>query len=239
MIQIEGKTVAELVTEDYRTADVFKKNGIDFCCGGKVSVKEICLKKKVSYDEIVKQIENITKEHNAAVNYNDWSVDFLADYIVEKHHGYVKNNIPLIMQYAEKVARVHGESSPETIEVRTLFEVIAQELSAHMQKEELILFPHIKKLGKAQKGEITYSAPPFGTIKNPIDMMELEHEQVGDFGKKIRLITNNYSPPEYACNTFRVLYAKLKEFEDDLHEHIHLENNILFPKALALEEAFQ
>lgn len=236
MIQIEGKTVAELVAEDYRTADVFKKNGIDFCCGGKVSVKEICLKKQVSYDQIVKDLENITKEGTSPTNFNEWSLEFLTDYIVEKHHAYVKSNIPLIMQYADKVARVHGESSPETIEVKTLFEVIAQELSGHMQKEELILFPQIKKLAKVQKGEMKYVAPSFGTLKNPINMMELEHEQVGDFGEKIREVTNNYTPPQHACNTFRVLYAKLKEFEDDLHQHIHLENNILFPKAIQVEE---
>ena len=240
MIQIEGKTVADLVAEDYRTADVFKKNGIDFCCGGKVSVKEICERKQVSYDQIVNDIQNITKVNDPTlIQYSDWTLDKLVDYIVDKHHSYVKTNIPLILQYARKVASVHGQSSPETVEIYAKFEQISQELSGHMQKEELILFPHIKKLARVELNAESYVEPPFGTLQNPIDVMEAEHIQAGDLGEEIRRLSNSYTPPEYACNTFRVLYAKLKEFENDLHEHIHLENNILFPKAIAIEDKYQ
>jgi regulator of cell morphogenesis and NO signaling len=147
----------------------------------------------------------------------------------------VIENIPLIIQYSDKVARVHGENHPETVEINKLFHEVAIELSAHMQKEEMILFPFIKTMSKAKKEGTPMPAPPFGTVNNPIRMMEAEHENAGDIFKQIDKLSNNYTPPLAACNTYRVLYAKLQEFENDLHKHIHLENNILFPKAIQLE----
>ena len=144
--------------------------------------------------------------------------------------------MPLLLQYAERVAKVHGHHYTEVVEINRLFNIVAQELAAHMKKEELILFPFIKQLVKSDKEGIKVKTPHFGTVNNPIAMMEIEHENAGDILKEIKQLSNDYTPPESACNTFKALYAKLDEFEQDLHQHIHLENNILFPKAIALEQ---
>ncbi|MBI3136499.1 MAG: iron-sulfur cluster repair di-iron protein [Bacteroidetes bacterium] len=238
MLDIEHKTVAELVTENYKTADVFKKNGIDFCCGGKVSVKDICAKKNLPYDKLKRELEAVDQVTDINADFKSWDLERLTDYIVETHHAYVTENIPIIRQYAEKVARVHGEANPEVVQINYLFRIIADELSRHMCKEENILFPYIKNLALVQSEAIQFQIPHFGTIQNPITMMEHEHDQVGKYGFKIAELSLNYTPPAHACNTYRVLYAKLKEFEDDLHQHIHLENNILFPRAIEIESKF-
>ena len=161
---------------------------------------------------------------------------FLIDHIVNVHHTYVSESIPLISQYANKVAKVHGHHYTDLHEINKLFHEVAEELLTHMQKEERILFPFIKQLVKAKKEGIIPVPPPFGTVSNPIQMMEHEHDNAGDVFKTIAILTNDFTPPEGACNTFRALYSKLEEFEQDLHQHIHLENNILHPKAIALEK---
>ena len=232
---IASKTVAEMVTDNYRAADVFKKHGIDFCCGGGVSVAEICRRKNLDYAQIESELLALENQNSKSHDFKNWELDFLIDYIIQTHHSYVLENIPLLSQYTDKVARVHGHHYTETVEIKELFQEAAAELSAHMQKEEQVLFPFIIAMVKAQKEGLPMPKPPFGTIQNPIRMMETEHESVGDILSMISLLSSHYQPPEGACNTFRVLYAKLQEFEQDLHQHIHLENNILFPKALMLE----
>ena len=167
------------------------------------------------------------------------SDDFVKDYpqrIINIHHSYVEQSLPIISQYAEKVATVHGHHHEEVIEINRLFQEAAGDLAAHLKKEELVLFPFIKQLYKADKDGTDANTAHFGTVNNPINMMENEHESVGDIFKTIAKLSNNYTPPEEACNTFRALYASLDEFEQDLHQHIHLENNILHPKAIALEK---
>ncbi len=231
----EDKTVAEVVTENIKSAHIFKKHGIDFCCGGGVSVKKACAKKGVSYSEIKKELDAIDAV-SKAYNYNSWKLDFLIDHIENIHHTYVEENITLLIQYANRVAKVHGHHYTEVVKINELFTEVANELTAHMKKEELILFPFIKQLVKAEKEGTIAPKPHFGTVNNPIKMMEEEHENAGDIFKEIARLSNNYTPPESACNTFRALYAKLDEFEQDLHQHIHLENNILFPKAIQLEK---
>ena len=233
---IDKMTVAEVVTKNIKTADIFKKNGIDFCCGGNVSVKEICDEKSVDYDNLKSQIEAIESKVDRNLNYDSWDLDFLADYIVNTHHKYVTEANDLIAQYSNKVAKVHGDHNPEVIEINDLFMAIANELNMHMHKEEMILFPFIRQLANAKKSGQDIDAPHFGTIQNPINMMEIEHVDAGDIIKKITELSNNFTPPEHACNTYRALYAKLEEYQDDLFEHIHLENNILFPKAIKLEQ---
>jgi regulator of cell morphogenesis and NO signaling len=172
-------------------------------------------------------------------DYNSWELDFLADYITNVHHSYVTEAIDLTEQYASKVAKVHGHHYTEVVEIHELFQAISQELISHMHKEEMILFPYIKHLAAAKKGSEPFSAPPFGTIENPINMMHHEHDEAGDIIKKIAELSNDFTPPEGACNTFKALYAKLEEFQNDLFQHIHLENNILFPKAIKLETELQ
>lgn len=171
-------------------------------------------------------------------NFNDWKLSFLADYIVHVHHKYVNDNLALIAGFAEKVAGVHGQHNNETIEISSLWKEISDELTVHMKKEELVLFPYIKNLERYDNGELNeFPHAHFGTVNNPIRMMEGEHEAVGDLMHEIKKLSNNFTPPDYACNTYKVLYAKLQEFQDDLIQHIHLENNILFPKAINFEKS--
>ena len=228
------KTVAEIVAENIKAAHIFKKYGIDFCCGGGISIEKACAKKDLDYTLLEKELKTIDKVANK-YNYASWDLSFLIDHIINVHHSYVMESIPILLQYSNKVARVHGEHHPQVIKIHQLFTEVANELSAHLKKEEHILFPYIKQLVNAKKKNLSATPPPFGTVKNPINMMEHEHENAGNIFKQIANLTNNYNPPQGACNTFRALYAKLKEFEQDLHEHIHLENNILFPKAILLE----
>ena len=188
------------------------------------------------FSEIEKELANINNPTSNAYNYDSWKLDFLVDHIENIHHSYVTESTPLVLQYAAKVAKVHGHHYKEVIEINGLFIEVSQELAAHMKKEELILFPFIKQLVKADKEGVKANQPHFGTVNNPIAMMEEEHENAGDILKEIKQLSNNYTPPEGACNTFKALYAKLEEFEQDLHQHIHLENNILFPKAIILEK---
>ena len=232
----EENTVAEVVTNNIKTADVFKKYGIDFCCGGGISIKKACEKNNISYAELEKELSTINNPISNAYNYDAWKLDFLVDHIVNIHHTYVEQSTQILLQYAAKVAKVHGHHYTEVVKINQLFNEVAKELAAHMKKEELILFPFIKKLVKADREGVKANQPHFGTVNNPIKMMEEEHENAGDIFKEIKQLSNNYTPPKEACITFKALYAKLDEFEQDLHQHIHLENNILFPKAIVLEQ---
>ncbi len=235
---IQELTVAEIVANDYRTAEVFKKHGIDFCCGGKKTIERVCRDKAVNIDILQKEIEAIQNTEDISEHaFNEWSLSFLIDYISNVHHAYVKRNMSLITEFAQKVALVHGDHNPENRDIAKLWDSIVSDLTQHMQKEELMLFPYIKKLEQYSLGELKqFPKAVFGTAKNPIRMMENEHDLAGNLMKHIEIISNNFTPPAHACNTYRVLYAKLQEFQNDLHAHIHLENNILFPKAIQLED---
>lgn len=230
------RTVADCVTENIKASHVFKKYGIDFCCGGGISIQKACEKYGVDYELLADDLKSIGNADDKGTDYNSLPLDELIDHIVEKHHKYVEANIPLLLQYTNKVARVHGANSPELVKVYELFEQVAGELASHLKKEELILFPFIKKMVAAEQEGTTIDVPHFSTVENPIKMMEVEHEDAGDIFKEIARLTNDYTPPAHACNTYRALFDKLDEFEQDLHEHIHLENNILHPKALKLEK---
>ncbi|CAM1354644.1 iron-sulfur cluster repair di-iron protein [Tenacibaculum insulae] len=236
MVLENEKTVANYVAENIKTAHVFKKHGIDFCCGGNITVAEACAKKNVEVAILEKELEAVDAVKDVIEDYNKWELDFLMIYIENVHHNYVRESLPLISEYANKVAKVHGHHYTEVVKINQLFHEVANELLSHMQKEEEILFPFIKQLVDAKKEGIKSVAAPFGTVNNPIRMMEQEHESAGDIFKEIATLTNNYTPPAEACNTFKALYAKLDEFEQDLHQHIHLENNILHPKAIVLEK---
>ncbi|MEO8770936.1 MAG: hemerythrin domain-containing protein, partial [Ferruginibacter sp.] len=168
--------------------------------------------------------------------YNEWGLDFLADYIVNTHHRYIKTNLPDVRIYATKVMKVHGNNHPELLKIHELIEEVNAELTAHMVKEEKVLFPYIKALAIAKNNSSSVYEENFGTVQNPINMMEMEHELVGKNMEEIRTLSNNYLLPEDACASYSLLYRLLSEFEEDLHLHIHLENNILFPKALELEK---
>ncbi len=231
----DSKTVAEFVTKNIKTADVFKKHGIDFCCGGGVTIKEACKKSAVDFDTLITEL-NLVESTNSLLNdYNKWELDFLIDFIQNTHHKYVDENLTLLKQYVDKVAQAHGDNHPEIFEIQELIHVVSDELTTHMKKEELLLFPFIKKLVRAKREHTKIEKPYFDSVNNPIQMMEEDHDHAGDIFKRISKLTNAYQTPEDACNTFKALYAKLKEFEDDLYQHVHLENNILFPKARYIE----
>lgn len=236
---IQNKTIGELVAEDYRMAEVFKRNGIDFCCGGKKTLSDVCLQKGIEPALLVKALTEIHETPTVADSLpaDSWPLPFLCDYIVQVHHTYTKEKLPMMLEYARKVAKVHGHAWPENIAIADHCTMLLHEMTEHMAKEEGVLFPYIKHLAEvtAQGGKAV--SPPFGSVANPIAMMESEHESAGDAMKQIRALSHNYTPPEGACNTYRVLYKLLEEFEGDLHRHVHLENNILFPKAIALEQS--
>lgn len=229
------KTLAEIVTDNIRSAIIFEEAGLDFCCKGKRSLKDACAEKNIDVQKIVNELVNLSNTSNGAQNINDWQLDFLVDYIMNNHHQYVRRMIPVISLHTDKVASVHGKNHLETLQIADLFLAVREELEGHMMKEERVLFPQIKQMVLNQKENSQYFPPPFGTIQNPIRMMEFEHTNAGDALQQIRELSNNYSYPEDACSTFKALYSELKEFEEDLHKHIHLENNILFPKAIELE----
>lgn len=225
-----------MVAEDYRTAQVFKNHKIDFCCKGNRSIQEVAEKHHLDIDLLFGEIDEVQRQTSSDnTDFKTWSLDLLADYIEKKHHRYVKERIPILKQYLNKLCKVHGQRHPELFKINEHFNASAGELAMHMKKEELILFPWVRKMVKAKQQNEPLDKPHFGTIKNPIAMMMQEHENEGERFMLIAEHSNDYNPPEDACTTYRVAFSLLKEFEADLHKHIHLENNILFSKAEALE----
>lgn len=232
-----AETLGEIATKDLRKAEIFKKYGLDFCCGGKKTVQEACAEKGIDATRVEEELRKA--EVNPAtrpLNYDEWNLDFLADYIVNTHHSYVRKTLPEIRAFSTKVATVHGSHHPELIAIRQLVEEIYEEMFGHMIKEENILFPFIKQLVSAKNNAQPLPSAGFGTVENPIHMMEHEHEAVGKNLEKIRNLSRNYSLPADACASYSLLYKMMEEFEGDLFIHIHLENNILFPKALQVEK---
>lgn len=237
MNTLQDRTVADVVTENIKAAHIFKKHGIDFCCGGGVSITRACEKAKIDPAILIEELQNLNTTPDRSFDYNSWKLDFLADHIINVHHQYVEESSPLLLQYAKRVNHVHGSHYTELAEIEELVIRLVQAMAGHQRKEELILFPFIKKLVKAEIEGTEVPSTHFGSVENPIHMMEEEHEEAGDILKRISELTAGYTPPQGACNTYRAFFAKLDEFEQDLHQHIHLENNILFPKALKLEKA--
>ena len=228
-IQLKKLTVGEIVANDFRTSSAFKKVGIDFCCGGKQSFSEACNEKGIDAIVLENEILKISEEPvNEFLNFKNWDPVFLSAYIVNTHHKFVLKNLPELVFYTRKIANVHGEHHTELIEVANLFEKINAELLQHLQHEEEILFPAIKEVVASG----SFQAKK--TIKSEIERMLGEHDFAGGAMDEINKLTNGYLVPEDACNTYRVALKMLEQFEDDLHTHVHLENNILFPKALNL-----
>ena len=231
------RTIGEMVVEDYRKAEVFRKFGLDYCCGGKKSLEEACQKKGLDPKAVQAELDAVNLiSADKQEDYDQWDLDALIGHILVRHHQYVVGALPMLYELTEKVARVHGERHPELLAIARYFDAVAQELQMHMQKEEGILFPYITDMALADRAELPMPVPAFGTIENPIRMMEAEHESAGNAMAEIRRLSHDFTPPEDACTSYRVLFAKLSEFEQDLHQHVHLENNILFPKAVSLEK---
>lgn len=235
---LESQVIGELVAQNYKTASVFKKFKIDFCCNGNRTIAEACERKNLDANVLINELINTEVHHEQNIDFNAWELDLLADYIEKTHHRYVVAKIDEIKPYLNKVARVHGEHNPELKEIELLFNQSADELTQHLMKEENILFPFIRAMVNNKIEQKPLLVPHFGTVENPIAMMKHEHQNEGERFEKIAELSDNYNPPAHACNTYRVTFSLLKEFEDNLHQHIHLENNILFPKAIELEKEF-
>ncbi|HWI89822.1 MAG TPA: iron-sulfur cluster repair di-iron protein [Flavisolibacter sp.] len=231
-----GETVGQIAAKDIRKAEVFRKLGIDFCCGGKKSLKQACEEKGLDLEAVESALTNANEAPKVSENYDRWNPDFLADYIFNKHHQYYYDEAPIIAELLTKVVDHHGERFPELEEVYRLYVTLVQELNSHFAKEEKVLFPFIKTLVQAKQTGNTQQLQSQFSLSGPIQMMEVDHDAAGDILGGLSEVTNNYTAPAGACNSFQFLYRKLKELDEDLHQHIHLENNILFPKALSLEK---
>jgi regulator of cell morphogenesis and NO signaling len=224
-------TIGEIVANDFRAASMFKEAGIDFCCGGNKSLTDACKEKGVNASNLIQQLETLAQTPvSGAMNFKEWDLGFLSDYIVNTHHKFVLKNLPELVFYTQKIANVHGDHHPELHEVASLFTKINEELLQHLKNEEEVLFPAIKEAEKNALPAVK------STIISEITRMQGEHEFAGGAMDKINVLTNNYLIPEDACNTYRVSLKLLEQFEDDLHIHVHLENNILYPKALKLAQ---
>ena len=232
-------TVKSIVTKDFRTASVFEKFGIDFCCHGNVPLRSACEEKGVRLERVEEEIALLGPQGESTDStFESMEIDELVEHIIARHHAYVRRITPALLGHTEKIASVHGARHPELLAVAAQFRTVAADLATHMAKEERILFPYLAMVGAAARGDVRFTPAPFGTAANPIRMMEAEHETAGDLMGAIRAATKEYEPPEDACTTYRVTLQELREFETDLHTHVHLENNILFPKALDLELRF-
>ncbi|QSX40538.1 iron-sulfur cluster repair di-iron protein [Shewanella cyperi] len=223
------RSVGELVAEDFRRAHVFSQFGIDFCCGGGRSLAKACERAGVPTDRLLDLLETMAASGKADDTLNQLPLGELIDYIEANHHAYVREKAPLLLEYTAKMVRAHGEHFAEIKPLAAWVQALMDDLVPHLMKEEQVLFPAIRAMaaGEAVEG-------CFGHIGNPIRAMQHEHDDAGQILAKLREITGNYQPPENACTTWRVCYATLAEFEADLHRHIHLENNLLFPKVMAL-----
>ena len=238
METLTEKTIGQFVAGNYKTAAVFKKHKIDFCCNGNRTLSQACEQQKLDQEAIEVELHSVltqSAQQDETINYKFWPLDLLVDYVEKKHHRYVKAQIPVLNQYLTKLCKVHGANHPELFEVKELFDGCGEELTSHMEKEENILFPAVRNLVDAQSNSEELKKFAFGTVKNPIEMMMHEHDTEGSRFRKISELTDTYTPPADACGTYKVTFALLKEFEEDLQLHIHIENNIIFPKAIKLE----
>jgi regulator of cell morphogenesis and NO signaling len=221
------QTIGQIVAQDYRYASVFREAGIDFCCGGNKTISESCMANGIDEQKLIARLEEVSSTPvEGNMRFNEWEPGFLSDYIINVHHTFVRKNIPALSEYTQKIALVHGDHHPELMEVAELFASLSKELSLHLGKEEEILFPAIKNVfaGTASAASI---------VRNELKGYTEEHEAAGSAMDRINEITDGYRLPADACNSYRVAFELLQKFEDDLHTHVHLENNILFPKTLS------
>ena len=228
--------VGEIVRKDFRTAKVFRENNIDFCCGGEKDLVQVCEEMNLDLQKIEEQLSEVVSDPPAAyLDFDSWDLDLLADYIEKKHHRSAEAAMPVLKTHLKKLVEVHGTTAPYLVEIAEVFEQAAGELAQHMKREELILFPYIRRMVKAHQSAQSMDPTFFGSLRNPISVLSQDHENEGEHFHQIEELSNGYEIPEWGCTTYAVTIRMLKEFQDELHNHIHLENNVLFPKAVALE----
>jgi regulator of cell morphogenesis and NO signaling len=234
----EDSFVTDIVRVDYRTADVFRKYGIDYCCGGKLSLQKVCELRGLDIQLIKKDLENALRnfEVSNSIDFNSWSVDFLIDFIVNVHHSFLVTNLPEIRETLDRFVIGHKSRYPFLTDLQSTFSRLQEELSEYMNEEETVIFPYIKQIAHAYESQESYAALLVRTLRKPLaDRMRLQHAQIRNSLHRLRELTNHYDLPSGACITHTVIFEKLKRLDDDLVQHVHLENNILFPKAMAME----
>jgi len=241
MNTLKSKSLAGIVSNNHQAAGVLEKYHLDFCCKGKRSLLDACMEQDLPVDQIAEELHNLSVDHTGSTSplFAEMTLTQLAEYIELTHHAYVNKELPLISGYLQKVTSKHGERHPELIKIYQLFSAVKEELEGHMKKEEKVLFPRIKEMEKQLQQEPVQLKLNIGYLQSPITVMEQEHDHAGNLLNEIRILTDNYTPPADACTTYRLSYAALQAFELDLHQHVHLENNILFPKAIMAFKSLQ
>lgn len=235
---LQNKRVGDIVAENYHAAGVFREFGIDFCCGGGQPLADVCEKKGIQLQSVTNKLELLFgNSENSEHNYNEWDPAFLIDYIINTHHSFVRRKTDEISAYAAKVARVHGERHPENVDIYRKFIELSKELTEHLEAEENTVFPLIKRLKQNTENGERPASEDLKALQEELDAMIDDHEGAGNVMLEIRQLSNDFTPPGDACATYRILYQNLKGFEEDLHKHVHLENNILFRKAEKLLDA--
>ena len=231
--QIETATLGDIVSRDIRAGAILDRYGLDYCCGGSRTLVEGCAERGIDVQRVLSDLQALDPASGETPEQN---LPKLIDYIVSRHHAYIRESMPVVQQHLGKVVAAHGERHSELALVATEFSRVSEGLALHMVKEEQVLFPYIRALAEAAIEDLPPPPDMFGTIQNPIRMMEIEHQDAGEGLAGIRELTRGYAPPEDACRTYRLVLQELEGFEEDLHRHVHLENNVLFPKAVELEE---
>ena len=233
MANIAEQTLASIATEHHQTVPVLERYHLDFCCKGKRTLLEACTEKGLSVEEVIKDLKISTHANSfESTSFAEMNAGQLIRHILLHHHFYTRQSMPAIEERLNKVATKHGSRFPYMKEVLKYFSHLKNEMYLHMQKEEVILFPRIKQVEAfAKHGQNGFDK---NYIDGPVTIMENEHDEAGTVMEQIRLLTNDYTAPEDACTTFKVVLSELKHFEEGLHQHVHLENNLLFPMAKKL-----
>ena len=233
-MELTSQTLGEIVASNYKAAVAFEKFNIDFCCHGNRNFVDACKEANVPLEKVIEEIQEPARDA-ITIDFSQWPLDLLADYIYKQHHHYVEQVTPIIKRLLEKICSVHGQNHPELDEIKKIFDQSSGALAAHMKKEELILFPFVKKLVAAKSQNGKANSKLFHTVASPIHQMEDDHQDEGKQLQRMKTLSNNFTPPADACGSYVTTYNMLKEYELDMHMHIHLENNILFPGAIKLE----
>lgn len=228
---LSNTSVGDVVAKNYKSAEIFSKYGIDFCCGGGISIEEACKKKQIDTNDVLSDLKKLDQVESKSQNFNAWDIDYLIDHIIDTHHRFVRNKTVEISAYANKVAKVYGKQYPENVTISQKFDLLSEDLIRHLSDEEETVFPLIRSVKSNRTKGIEITKEQIDSLNKHLVSMITDHDGAGQILKELRNLSNNYTPPTDACTTYRVLYNNLELFESDLHMHVHLENNILFKKA--------
>jgi len=236
----KDETVSDIVHRDYRTADVFRQHEIEYCCGGKLPLHVACEMKGLDTEKILKELEQVTRDvriSSSELDFNDWDIDFLTDYLVNIHHQYVRKALPQLKDHLDRFADGHKKKFAYLEELQKSVNQFSRTVLVHMDQEEEIIFPYIRQIAHAYHSRASYASLLVRTLRKPVeDIMQHEHDVTSKMLKRWRELTNNYTTPSHACISHQVVFKKMREVDNDIVQHLHLENNYLFPKAISMEK---